>query len=65
MSNNNKSNDSGGLGCAFALMMAVVAMPLLGLYLIAAGEEDEQKILGVALLIVGIIVWIKCGMIGS
>ena len=65
MSNNNKSNDSGGLGCAFMLMMAVVAMPLLGLYLIAAGEEDGQRILGVALLIVGIIVWIKCGMIGS
>jgi len=49
MSNNNKSTDSGGLGCAFMLMMAVVAMPLLGLYPIAAGEEDEQRSLGVAL----------------
>lgn len=65
MSNNNKSNDGGGIGCAMMLFFAVAAMPLLGLYLIAAGEEDGQRILGVALLIVGIIVWIKCGMIGS
>lgn len=65
MSGNNRNNDSGGLGCAVMMIVAVVAMPLVGLYLLAAGKEDAQKILGVALLIVGIIVWIKFGMIGS
>ena len=65
MSGNNRNNDSGGLGCAVMMIVAVVAMPLVGLYLLAAGKEDAQKILGVALFIVGIIVWIKFGMIGS
>ena len=61
MSKNNKSNDS-GIGCALVLMLAVFAMPLVGLYLAVAGEESEQKMLGVVLLIVGIIVWIKIGV---
>ena len=61
MSRNNKSNDS-GVGCALVLMLAVFAMPLVGLYLAVAGEEEGQKVLGVVLLIVGIIVWIKIGV---
>lgn len=61
MSKNNKSNDS-GIGCALVLMLAVFAMPLVGLYLAVAGEENEQRMLGVVLLIVGIIVWIKIGV---
>lgn len=61
MSKNSRSNDS-GIGCALMLMLAVFAMPLVGLYLAVAGEEDGQRILGVVLLIVGIIVWIKIGV---
>lgn len=61
MSRNNKSNDS-GIGCALVLILAVFAMPLVGLYLAVAGEEEGQKVLGVVLLIVGIIVWIKIGV---
>ena len=61
MSRNNKSNDS-GIGCALVLMLAVFAMPLVGLYLAVAGEEEGQKVLGVVLLVVGIIVWIKIGV---
>ncbi len=63
MSRDSRSNDSGGLGCAVLLFFAVAAMPLLGLYLLAAGKEDGQKVLGAALLIVGIIVWVKIGMV--
>lgn len=54
-------NDS-GIGCALVLMLAVFAMPLVGLYLAVSGEESKQKMLGVVLLIVGIIVWIKIGV---
>lgn len=57
-----KNNSDSGIGCAMVLMLAVFAMPLVGLYLAVAGEDDAQKILGVALLIVGIIVWIKIGI---
>lgn len=41
----------------------VIAMPLVGLYLAFAEESGEQKFLGVALLIVGIIVYAKFGML--
>lgn len=61
MSKNSRSND-GGTGCLVMLVLAVIAMPLVGLYLAFAGESSEQKFLGVALLIVGIIVYAKCGI---
>lgn len=62
MSKNNRSND-GGMGCLAILVLAVIAMPLVGLYLAFTGESSEQKLLGVALLIVGIIVYAKFGML--
>ena len=62
MSKNSRSNDD-GMGCFVILILAVVAMPLVGLYLAFTGERSEQKILGVALLIVGIIVYAKFGML--
>lgn len=62
MSKNSRSNDD-GMGCLVILILAVVAMPLVGLYLAFTGERSEQKILGVALLIVGIIVYAKFGML--
>ena len=48
MSKNSRSNDS-GMGCLVMLVLAVIAMPLVGLYLAFAGESSEQKFLGVAL----------------
>ncbi len=63
MSKNNEST-GGGVGCALVLMFAVIAMPFVGLYLIIAGKSDEQKLLGIALLVVSIIVYIKLAMIG-
>ena len=62
MSNNNRSSDS-GTGCLVMVVLAIIAMPLVGLYLAFAGESSEQKFLGVALLIVGIIVYAKFGML--
>lgn len=62
MSNNNRSSDSGS-GCLVVVVLAIIAMPLVGLYLAFAGESSEQKLLGVALLIVGIIVYAKFGML--
>lgn len=52
-----------GSGCLVMLVLAIIAMPLVGLYLAFAGEAKEQKYLGVALLIVGIIVYAKFGML--
>lgn len=62
MSKNSSSNDS-GMGCLIILIIAVFAMPVVGIYFICAGESKEQKLLGVALFIVSIIVYAKFGMV--
>lgn len=61
MSNNNR-NDDGGIGCLLMIIMCVVAMPIVGIML-ASKEEGGEKALGVALTIVGILVWVKMGMV--
>lgn len=53
--------DDSGTGCLALILMAVIAMPLVGLYIAIKGESDEEKLLGVALLIVGIIMYIAMG----
>ena len=62
MSKNSKSNDS-GIGLVLVLIVAIVAMPIVGMYLIGGGESKGEKYLGVALLIVSVIVYIKLGMV--
>ncbi len=57
----NRNND-GGMGCIMVLFACIVAMPIVGIYLVSKGEEQGEKLLGVALTIVGIIVWAKFGM---
>lgn len=61
MSRNSRSDDS-GLGCVMVLLLAIVAMPFVGLYLLLTAKEEGQRILGIALIIVGIAVWIKSGL---
>ena len=58
---NNRNND-GGLGCIIMLMMCVVAMPIVGIYMASKGEGQGEKMLGITLTVVGIIVWIKLGV---
>lgn len=52
----NNSDDNNGLGCALLLVAIVFAMPLVGIYLIVKGS-DEDKSVGTALLILGIVLW--------
>lgn len=60
MSKNNR-NDS-GMGCLIPLITAVLAMPVVGVFLICAGDSEEKKYLGTALLIVSIILYLKIEM---
>ncbi len=52
------SSDDSGMGCLVMIILAMVAMPLVGLYMAFKGKDDGQKVLGVVLTIVGIIIWI-------
>ena len=60
--NSSGNGGDGGRGCALMLMLAVFAMPFLGIYLAVSGEDEGQKLLGVTLFIVGLIAWIKIGV---
>lgn len=56
------NHDGDGLGCIVMLVLGLLALPLIGLYLMIQGD-DESKTVGLLLLIVGIIIWIimACG----
>lgn len=50
---------SGDMGCLVLLLLGVFAMPLVGLYLLLKKDADDgTKLLGGALLVVGIIIWV-------
>ena len=62
MSKQSGSDNGGAMGCALVLLVAITAMPILGVFLAITGETIEVKLLGGALLIVGILVWLKLGI---
>ncbi len=51
-------SDDSGMGCLVMIILGMVAMPLVGLYMLFKGEDDGQKAIGAILTIVGIIIWI-------
>lgn len=56
MSNKRNNDDNNGLGCALMLLGIIVAMPLVGIYLLTQ-SSDEDKATGAFLLILGVIIW--------
>lgn len=51
------SSDESGIGCLVMIILAWIAMPLVGIYMIISEKDSSQKTIGVILLIVGIIIW--------
>lgn len=49
-----------GIGCIVMLVLGFIALPVVGLVMMCSGDED-QKALGLVILIVGIILWIMVG----
>lgn len=47
------------------VLMLIAALPIVGLVKIIKGENEDDKALGVVLLVIGIIVWIIVGFIGK
>lgn len=60
--NGNNDGCSGGLALLF---LGIFALPLVGLYLVAASKNEEDKALGIVLMVVGIIIWIVLAAIGN
>ena len=51
-------SDDSGLGCLVMIILGMLAMPLVGIYMLISGKDDGQKLIGAILAIVGIIIWI-------
>ena len=65
MSRNRKSSSSGD-GALAILLLAIVAMPFVGLYLIASkNASDEDKIVGWILLIISIVIFIAFAVVSA
>ena len=56
MSGRNSNSDSGILTFVAIILVSIVAMPLVGIYLLC--KPEASKGLGLALIIIGIILWI-------
>ena len=56
------NHDDSGMGCLLAIVLGLMAMPLVGLYLLLAGKNSEQKVIGMLLTIVGVILWIMASV---
>ena len=52
------NHEDSGMGCLVALVLGLMAMPLVGLYMLIAGKNAGQKTIGLILTIVGVVLWI-------
>lgn len=53
-----------GSGYIALILMAIVALPIIGIYKIVTGNEDDKAI-GTVLLIIGIIIWIIMAVVSN
>lgn len=56
------SSDSGIITFIACMLIAVYALPVVGIYLLAAGKSEGKRILGGVLTVVGIVLWIVAGI---
>ena len=49
------------LGCLTTIILMIIAMPIGGLYLLFTGKSSIQKMFGVILTVLGIVVWAGLG----
>ena len=55
--------DSDGLGCLALILLGIFALPVIGIYQIITGNEEE-KTTGAGLLIIGLIIWVIIAIAG-
>ena len=58
------SGKSDGNGYIALILMAIISLPIIGIYKIAKGN-DAEKAIGVILLFVGIVIWIAVGVLSE
>lgn len=59
--NGGRGSDDSATGCLAIVLLALVAMPIVGIYMLLTSEDSDKKTIGAILLIVGIIIWAVAG----
>ena len=58
-------NSSDGIVSIIAIVILVtLATPIYGIYLLNNGKTQDQKELGIVLIIVGLVIWLATGILG-
>jgi len=57
-----KEGETAGLGCLALILLAIFALPLIGIYRVITGNEEE-KATGIGFVIIGIIIWIIMALV--
>lgn len=58
-----RGRGGGGIdGSLATIFLAIFALPIVGLVMLLNSETEENKTLGGALLVIGIIIWIVLGI---
>jgi len=61
-----RGRGGGGIdGSLATILLAVFALPIVGLIMLLNSETEEKKTLGGVLLVVGIIIWIILGVVSN
>ena len=59
----NHHEDNSGMGCLVMLVLGILAMPIVGVFMLC-GKDETQKTIGAILVIVGLIFWIMMAVQG-
>ena len=60
----NKSSDSINSMLAMVIL-AILVMPFFGIYTVTHSTKEDDKTLGIVMIVLGIIIWLVTGLIGS
>lgn len=62
MANRRQGNsDDGMMGCLAIVILAIIAMPIVGVVMMIS-KEQEKKTIGLILTIIGVVLWIVIGV---
>ena len=59
-----KNSSDGIISMIAIVILVILATPIYGIYLLTNGKTEEQKALGILLIVVGLIIWLATGILG-
>ena len=60
-----KNSSDGIISMIAIVILLILATPIYGIYLLTNGKTEDQKALGIVLIVLGLIIWFVTGIIGS